>query len=129
LLDVFDGAQRRQIDPEMLCRVGGREPRRQYLRDERPQQMRPAVDQTRQRLRPQRPGRKIGHSPLGAFSRECRRTSRANSRCPAVTITTLPSTWPIASSHRARQIFPARRPGYAEREYAEGSSGRSQSAA
>jgi hypothetical protein len=27
--------------------------------------MRPAVDQIRQRLRAQRPGRKIGHSPLG----------------------------------------------------------------
>jgi hypothetical protein len=27
--------------------------------------MRPAVDQIRQRLRPQRPRRKVGHSPLG----------------------------------------------------------------
>jgi hypothetical protein len=29
LPDILDRAQRRQIDPEMLCRVGGRERRRQ----------------------------------------------------------------------------------------------------
>jgi hypothetical protein len=35
------------------------------LRGERPQQMRLAVDQIRQRLRAQRPSRKVGHPPLG----------------------------------------------------------------
>ena len=35
------------------------------MRDERPQQMRPSVDQVRQRIRAQRPSRKVGHASLG----------------------------------------------------------------
>ena len=48
-----------------LGRVDGGERRRQELRGEGPQQMRLAVEQIRQRLRAQRPGHKIGHTPPG----------------------------------------------------------------
>jgi hypothetical protein len=62
--EILDRAQRRQIDPETPGRLDGSERRRQQLRGQRPQQMRPAVDQIRQRLRAQRPCDEIGHAPL-----------------------------------------------------------------
>jgi len=61
---ILGRAQRRQVDPETLRRIdGGR--RRQKLCGERPQQMRLAVEQIRQRLHAQRPGDEIGHAAPG----------------------------------------------------------------
>jgi len=67
---IRDRPQRRQADPETGRRVDGTERRRQELRGEGLQQMRFAVEQIRQRLRIQRPGRKIRQAPPGMG--ECR---------------------------------------------------------
>ena len=61
---IVRGAGPRAIG-HALRRVDGSERHRQELRDEGPQQMRLAVDQIRQRLRPQRLGDKIRHALPG----------------------------------------------------------------
>jgi hypothetical protein len=65
LPEIFGCAQRRQVDPKTRRRVDGSERRSQQPRGERPQQVRLAVEQIRQRRRAQRPGDKIGHAPPG----------------------------------------------------------------
>src|SRR5215469_2272178 len=52
------------IDPDIPRGVQWRKRRRQELHGKRPQEMRLAVDEIRQRLWAQRPGNKIGYTPL-----------------------------------------------------------------
>ena len=65
LAEILGRVYRGEVDPETLRRVYGRERRRQQLQNERPQQMRFAVEQVRQCLPAQRPRHKVRHTPSG----------------------------------------------------------------